>query len=63
MKCPKCQTELIYIDVIEDYYDTEVHDEKWHVICPAQDCDFEGKLWQNYRLESEEWATDEENDN
>lgn len=60
MKCPKCQTELIYTDMLEDYYDTEVHDEKWRVICPAQDCNFEGKLWQNYRLESEEWVTDEE---
>lgn len=58
MKCPKCGTQLIYEDLLDEYYDSEVHDEKWRVICPSQNCDFEGELWQNYRLESEEW-TDE----
>ena len=60
MKCPKCGNELIYEDLIEDYYDVEVHDEKWSVFCPSQDCDFHGVIWQNYRLESEEW--DDEGD-
>lgn len=55
MKCPKCGTQLIYEDLLDEYYDSEVHDEKWRVICPSQECDFKGKLWQNYRLESEEW--------
>lgn len=58
MKCPKCGNELIYDDLIEDYYDSEVHDEKWRVFCPSQDCNFEGVLWQNYRLESEEWVNE-----
>lgn len=62
MKCPKCGAELIYYNLIEDYYDCEVHDEKWVVKCPAQGCNFKGTLWQNYRLESEEWV-DEEEDN
>ena len=60
MKCPKCGTQLIYEDLLDEYYDSEVHDEKWRVICPSQECDFEGKLWQNYRLESEEWDNDED---
>lgn len=59
MKCPKCGNQLIYEDLLDEYYDSEVHDEKWRVICPSQDCDFEGKLWQNYRLESEEWVDEE----
>ncbi len=63
MKCPKCGTQLIYEDLLDEYYDSEVHDEKWRVLCPAQGCNFEGKLWQNYRLESEELVTDEESDN
>lgn len=55
MKCPKCGTELFYDDLKEDYYDDESKAEKWYVFCPAENCDFEGTLWQNYRLESEEW--------
>ncbi len=55
MKCPKCGTELFYEDLKEDYYDDESKAEKWYVFCPAENCDFEGTLWQNYRLESEEW--------
>ena len=62
MKCPKCGTELIYEDLLDEYYDCEVHDEKWRVSCPSQECNFKGKLWQNYRLESEE-LVDEENAN
>ena len=59
MKCPKCGSSLIYEDELdEEWYDTS-HWEKWLVICPAKGCDFEGKLWQNYHLESEEWANEE----
>ena len=56
MMCPRCGTELCYEELLEEYYDSEVHDEKWSVSCPAEGCGFEGELWQNYRLESEEWV-------
>lgn len=62
MKCPKCGTQLIYEDLLDEDYDSDVHYEKWRVLCPAKDCDFKGKLWQNYRLESEEWANEENDD-
>lgn len=55
MKCPKCGKELVYEDLKEDYYDDESKAEKWYVLCPTEGCNFEGTLWQNYRLESEEW--------
>lgn len=58
MRCPKCGNTLIYEDLLDESYAEEVHYEKWRVFCPSQDCNFEGKLWQNYRLESEEWAED-----
>ena len=62
MNCPKCGTRLWYEDLKEEYYDTDVHDEKWTVLCLTEGCGFKGVLWQNYRLESEEWVETNEED-
>ena len=61
MKCPKCGAQVIYEDLIDEYYDSESHSEKWLVVCPGYECDFEGKLWQDYQLIREEWDNEEDN--
>ena len=53
MRCPNCDNELMYEEQLDEYYDDRSHDELWLVKCCS--CDFQGKLWENYRLESEEW--------
>lgn len=52
-KCPKCNEPLIYEDVIDECYTDETHSMLWQMKCPK--CDFEGKLWETYRIESWEW--------
>jgi hypothetical protein len=53
MKCPKCNEELIYDDTLDECYSDDGYSEKVHAYCPK--CPFEGKLWLDYRLVSEEW--------
>ena len=53
MKCPKCGEFLIYEDQLLEWYDDEDLYIKWSVSCSK--CSFEGRMWQNYKLESEEW--------
>ena len=60
MKCPKCGKSLVYEDCVEESYDDNLLYQKWLMVCPAMGCDFEGKLWITYKVESEEWD-DEEN--
>lgn len=54
--CPKCNAELIYDEMIEEYFDGNEYNVKWRMVCMNKDCDFEDYLWQYYRLEGEEWA-------
>jgi len=59
MKCPKCGTPLNYDYMVDQYYDDTIHEEKWVVTCPAQDCNFEGRIWQTYKLQEEELIQNE----
>lgn len=59
MKCPKCGSSLIYEDCLEECYDDTTLFQKWLMVCPGFNCDFEGKMWVTYRVESEEWENEE----
>ena len=58
MKCPKCNSELLFAESTDEYWDAESYSVRWRVGCCK--CDFEGYLWQSYGLQSEEWDNEED---